>query len=60
MNDGSAGTPAILVEGVSKRFGRVLALDDVSLSVRQGETFALLGPNGAGKSSLIDILCTIS
>ncbi|MAN75912.1 MAG: multidrug ABC transporter ATP-binding protein, partial [Rhizobiales bacterium] len=56
----TAGTPAILVESVSKRFGRVLALDDVSLSVRQGETFALLGPNGAGKSSLIDILCTIS
>jgi ABC-2 type transport system ATP-binding protein len=60
MSRTAASTPAILVEGVSKRFGRVLALDDVSLSVPQGETFALLGPNGAGKSSLIDILCTIS
>ncbi|WP_417582806.1 ATP-binding cassette domain-containing protein [Pelagibacterium sp.] len=60
MSDDAAVAPAILVEGVSKRFGRVLALDDVSLSVPQGETFALLGPNGAGKSSLIDILCTIS
>ena len=60
MSDDAAGAPAIVVEGVSKRFGRVLALDDVSLSVQQGETFALLGPNGAGKSSLIDILCTIS
>src|SRR5690554_130955 len=51
---------AILVEKVSKRFGRVLALDEVSLSVRQGEMFALLGPNGAGKSTLIDVVCTIA
>jgi ABC-2 type transport system ATP-binding protein len=50
---------AIRVENVSKRFGRVLALDNVSLSVPQGQMFALLGPNGAGKTTLIDILCTI-
>ena len=51
---------AIHVEGLSKRFGRVLALDNIDLSVETGEVFALLGPNGAGKSTLIDILCTIA
>lgn len=41
---------AIEVEGVTKRFGGTLALNDVSFSVRQGEVLALLGPNGAGKT----------
>jgi len=50
---------AISASGISKRFGRVLALDDVSISVHEGSILALLGPNGAGKSTLIDILCTI-
>jgi ABC-2 type transport system ATP-binding protein len=40
---------------VSKRFGRHLALQDVSLEVRPGEVFGLLGPNGAGKTTLIRI-----
>jgi ABC-2 type transport system ATP-binding protein len=47
---------AIEVRGVEKRFGRVLALDGVSLEVEQGEFFALLGPNGAGKTTLISAL----
>lgn len=50
---------AIRIEGVSKRYGRTLALDAVSLTVPQNALFALLGPNGAGKTTLMHILCTL-
>jgi simple sugar transport system ATP-binding protein len=48
--------PLIEALGVSKRFGRVVALDGVSISVQPGEVVCLLGDNGAGKSTLIKIL----
>jgi len=51
-----AGTPVLEASDVSKYFGRVIALEDVSLTVRPGEVNCLLGDNGAGKSTLIKIL----
>jgi ABC-2 type transport system ATP-binding protein len=47
---------AVEVEGLSKHYGAVRALDGVSLEVAPGEIFGLLGPNGAGKSTMIRIL----
>ena len=44
---------AISVEGVTKKFGKFTAVDNVSFTVRRGEIFAFLGPNGAGKTTLI-------
>jgi ABC-2 type transport system ATP-binding protein len=50
---------AIEVRNVSKSYGKVKALDNVSLTVAKGETFGLIGPDGAGKTSLFRILCTL-
>lgn len=47
---------AVEMNAISKRFGGVHALRDVSLSVRRGEIHALLGENGAGKSTILKIL----
>jgi len=53
-------TPAIQVDRVSKRYGGLNALDEVSLTVERGEFFGLLGPNGAGKTTLIHILAGLT
>jgi len=50
---------AIEVNNVSKSYGAVKALDEVSFSVGQGEVFGLIGPDGAGKTSMYRILCTL-
>jgi len=47
---------AIRVENLTKRYGKLCALNNVSFSVKNGELFALLGPNGAGKTTLVRIL----
>jgi ABC-2 type transport system ATP-binding protein len=48
---------SIVAEGLSKRFGKKLAVESVTLRVGQGEFFGFLGPNGAGKSTTIRMLC---
>jgi ABC-2 type transport system ATP-binding protein len=50
---------AIEVHHVSKSYGAVKALDDVSFTVDKGEVFGLIGPDGAGKTTLYRILCTL-
>lgn len=50
---------AVELRGVTRRFGQVLALDDVSLSVSRGEIVALLGPNGAGKTTSTRIIAGV-
>jgi len=49
----------IRFEGITKQFGRVIALEDVSFTVQEGEILALVGDNGAGKSTLMNVLCGI-
>ena len=50
------GGPAFALHGLTKRFGRVTAVDGVSVEVAHGQIVALLGPNGAGKSTTVDML----
>ena len=48
--------PALEVASIGRRFGGLIALRDVSFTVREGEVMGLIGPNGAGKSTLFEIV----
>ena len=50
---------SISIQNLSKTYGDVKALDNVSLQVERGELFGLIGPDGAGKTSLLRILATM-
>jgi ABC-2 type transport system ATP-binding protein len=51
--------PIIQVEQLSKKFGSITAVNDISFEVEEGTIFGFLGPNGAGKTTTINILCTL-
>lgn len=54
------GEQIINVENLVKKFGALVAVDNISFSVAPGELFGFLGPNGAGKTTTINILCTLT
>ena len=54
-----ASEPAVVTRGLTKRFGRIVAVDHLDLTVRAGELYGFLGPNGAGKSTTLRMLCGI-
>jgi branched-chain amino acid transport system ATP-binding protein len=51
--------PLLRVEGITRRFGGVTAVDGVSLDVRPGQIKAIIGPNGAGKTTLLNLICGV-
>ncbi|MBV2353996.1 ABC transporter ATP-binding protein [Streptomyces sp. J2-1] len=54
--NGSEAETVVVLDGITKRYGEVTALDGVSFAVRKGEFFGILGPNGAGKTTLVEIV----
>ncbi|MFB6626337.1 ATP-binding cassette domain-containing protein [Streptomyces sp. NPDC056374] len=53
-------SPAISAERLVRRFGSLVAVDEVDLAVHAGEIYGFIGPNGAGKSTLTRVLCTLA
>ena len=53
---GAAGDSVIALQGLTKRYGELVAVDAVSFEVRRGEVFGILGPNGAGKTTTLEMI----
>ncbi|MFQ5436358.1 MAG: ATP-binding cassette domain-containing protein, partial [Anaerolineae bacterium] len=51
--------PLLQIKNLTHRFGGVIAVNECSFSVRQGQLFSIIGPNGAGKSTLFNCICGI-
>jgi ABC-2 type transport system ATP-binding protein len=51
------GGDAVVIRGLRKTFGAIVAVNDLDLTIRRGEVFGLLGPNGSGKTTTIRMLC---
>src|SRR5690554_4957719 len=52
-----ASTSAAVLENVTKRFGDLTAVNNVSLEIHPGEIFGIIGPNGAGKTTIVNMIC---
>jgi branched-chain amino acid transport system ATP-binding protein len=52
----SAGTPALELRGLRKRFGGLAAVDDLSLAIPENSIYGLMGPNGAGKTTILNLI----
>jgi ABC-2 type transport system ATP-binding protein len=59
QEDAMGETPAIVADGLAKRFGKTKALDGLDLTVPAGTVYGLLGPNGAGKTTAVRVLATL-
>jgi len=51
--------PVIETYGLTKKYGKITAVDNLNISIEEGEVFGLLGPNGAGKTTIIKMLATL-
>src|SRR6185295_2645535 len=57
FSSATRSTPVLDLKGLAKHFGGVRAVDNVDLTVAQGEILGLIGPNGSGKSTIVNLIC---